>query len=109
MLKRLGAHDQIVEVLLTKGFVVQALRFASKLHKRSPNYKLIPRRFLEAARDDMQLFFTGKSSYDELTSRYLSRIALVYNFFDQLALIDASLADFQTLYREQFLEEPPAQ
>jgi hypothetical protein len=94
MLKRLGAHDQIVEVLLTKGFVIQALRFASKLLKfRSPSsqsFKLAPRRFLEAARENPQLFFT------------------VYNHFDQQGFIDASLADFQTLYRELFLEEPDA-
>jgi len=79
-----------VEVLLTKGFIVQALRFASKLQKRTPNtgYKLQPRRFLDAARDDAHTFFT------------------VYNYFNQLGLIDASLADFQANYREQFLEEP---
>ena len=110
MLKRLGAHEQIVEVLLAKGHIVPALRYALKLTRRqqmiqqqqqsgdpsasSPaasasaaahEARLVPRRFLEAARDQPALFFT------------------VYKHLEQAGRIDVSLEDYRTLYQTLFL------
>jgi len=56
MFKRLSAHDQIVEVLLSHGYVLPALRVA-----RKQNIRTIPiMRFLEVSYDmqDKHVFFT---------------------------------------------------
>ncbi len=79
MLKRLGANDQIVEVLLTKGLVIQALRFYNS-SKRLQAQKMHPTRFLDAAKNDSVTFFT------------------VYNYFDSAQLIDESCSEFVTYY-----------
>jgi len=58
MLKRLGAHDQIVEVLLAKSYVLPALRYAQKLSKqRITALDLRPQRFLDGAKSDPHVFY----------------------------------------------------
>lgn len=67
MMKRLSTHEQIVEVLISKNFLLQALRFM-----KSHRVKIPPKRLLEAAvqqRDNAILFHVYKffESRKELT------------------------------------------
>lgn len=65
MLKRLNAHEIIVEILLEQGKVIDAIRLA----RLYTNTDLIPaRKFLEAASksDDKMIFY---SVYNFLTER----------------------------------------
>eukprot|EP01130_Rhizamoeba_saxonica_P017512 TRINITY_DN8507_c0_g1_i3.p1 TRINITY_DN8507_c0_g1~~TRINITY_DN8507_c0_g1_i3.p1 ORF type:complete len:488 (-),score=102.44 TRINITY_DN8507_c0_g1_i3:23-1486(-) len=83
MLKRLGGHNEhILEVLLTKGFILQALRFVNSEKKLF----LQPRRFYEAALlvDDPNIYFT------------------VYHFFRRRNLDEETKDLFQQTYTEYF-------
>lgn len=85
MLKRLGSYDQIVEVLLAKGHVIQAARFATK-QKGKAAVELRPQRFLESCKDDPNTFFT------------------LCNHFDRLGLLTDDVAEYKTIYNNLFIE-----
>jgi len=89
MLKRLSAnhtkvYDHIVDILVIKGQLLQAMRFI-KSHKLDVQ----PHRFLEAAdksNDDKLLFY------------------MVYNFFNRRKQIDASCEQYSKIYKEKFTD-----
>lgn len=83
MLKRLKAHDQILEVFLTQGNIFQALKFL----KSHGNIKVTPLRFLELAEKlkDDSTFYT------------------VYQFFDERNMIDLKTCDkYVRLFKTKF-------
>eukprot|EP01121_Diplochlamys_sp_Union-15-3_P008527 TRINITY_DN2264_c0_g2_i1.p1 TRINITY_DN2264_c0_g2~~TRINITY_DN2264_c0_g2_i1.p1 ORF type:complete len:638 (-),score=93.50 TRINITY_DN2264_c0_g2_i1:4-1917(-) len=86
MLKRLSTtrtevYDQIFDVLVIKGQLLQALRFV-----KSYKLKVQPKRLLEAAEKDDRLFY------------------LVYNFFKRRKELDSSCEQFDKLYNQKFEE-----
>lgn len=85
MLKRLGAVDQIVEVLLAKGHVVQAARFATK-QKGKASVEVKPERFLEGCKDDPHTFYT------------------LYAHFERIGLITEDEAEYKMIYNNLFIE-----
>eukprot|EP01128_Nolandella_sp_AFSM9_P005846 TRINITY_DN2910_c0_g1_i1.p1 TRINITY_DN2910_c0_g1~~TRINITY_DN2910_c0_g1_i1.p1 ORF type:complete len:805 (+),score=138.20 TRINITY_DN2910_c0_g1_i1:28-2415(+) len=90
MLKRLGAPEQIIEVLLSKGQVVQALRYFQKLRQNPPlsPHLASPAQFLEVCKNDPITFYT------------------VYNYFQRNDLIKVrSCSEYIRLYETGYLEE----
>jgi len=92
MLKRLSSPEQIVEVLLTKGQVIQALRFVKNL-KNDPMRQMPIKRFLEAASksEDPTVFYT------------------VYNFFKKQEDSDSTWKQYEEIFVQKYGQEQKEQ
>jgi len=86
MLKRLSSPEQIVEVLLTKGQVIQALRFVK--NQKNDQIKLMPKRFLDAAvkSEDPTVFYT------------------VYHYFKKQESVDSTWKQYESTFVKNYGE-----
>lgn len=88
MFKRLGEFHHFLEVLLTKGNIIYAIKFLQLIKIRESDIKRIVIRFLAEAKStgNVNLFFT------------------TYNFFDQKKLILSPLHDSYISYYKELFE-----